>query len=167
MKSDKDWRLGSMGDMQILPGSRHRPPMKKPMWIIVLVLFVCVFLIIAYMYPPQSSSSACYIFSSRGCKRFSDWLPPAPAREYTDEEIASRVVIKDILTSPPVVSKKSKIAFMFLSPGSLPLEKLWDNFFQVSVGYFTHLFYYIQAFVSQLSPYRFGRNLMFLFEIYL
>lgn len=137
MKSDKDWRLGSMGDMQILPGSRHRPPMKKPMWIIVLVLFVCVFLIIAYMYPPQSSSSACYIFSSRGCKRFSDWLPPAPAREYTDEEIASRVVIKDILTSPPVVSKKSKIAFMFLSPGSLPLEKLWDNFFQGHEGKFS------------------------------
>lgn len=138
MKSDKDWRLG-MGDMQLLPGSRHRPHMKKPTWIIVLVLFVCVFLICAYMYPPQSSS-ACYIFSSRGCKRFSNWLPPVPAREYTDEEIASRVVIKDILNSPPVVSKKSKIAFMFLSPGSLPLEKLWDNFFQVRVGFYTCLF---------------------------
>lgn len=133
MKTEKGWRLG-MGDMQILPGSRHRPPLKKPMWIIVLVLFVCVFLICAYMYPPQSSS-ACFVFSSRGCKRFADWLPPIPAREYTDEEIASKVVIKDILNSPPVVSKKSKIAFMFLSPGSLPLEKLWDNFFQVRIGY--------------------------------
>lgn len=54
-----------------------------------------------------------------------------PAREYTDEEIASRVVIKDILNSPTIVSRKSKVAFMFLSPGSLPFEKLWDKFFQV------------------------------------
>jgi hypothetical protein len=100
------------------------------MWIIVLVLFVCVFLICAYIYPPQTSS-ACYVFSSRGCKGFVDWLPPIPTREYTDQEIASRVVIKDILNSPPVVSKNPKIAFMFLSPGSLPFEKLWDKFFQV------------------------------------
>ncbi|CAJ1941791.1 unnamed protein product [Sphenostylis stenocarpa] len=129
MKAEKGWRLGSMGDMQILPGSRHRPPLKKPMWIIILVLFVCVFLICAYIYPPKSSS-ACYVFSSRGCKSFVDWLPPMPAREYTDEEIASRVVIKDILNSPAIISRKSKVAFMFLSPGSLPFEKLWDKFFQ-------------------------------------
>eukprot|EP00256_Glycine_max_P054101 XP_014620872.1 uncharacterized protein LOC100817202 isoform X3 [Glycine max] len=136
MKAEKVWRLGSMGDMQILPGSRHRPPMKKPMWIIVLVLFVCVFLICAYIYPPQSSS-ACYVFSSKGCKGFVDWLPPMPAREYTDEEIASRVVIKDILNSPAIVSKNSKIAFMFLSPGSLPFERLWDKFFQGHEGKFS------------------------------
>lgn len=119
-----------MGDVQILPGSRHRPPMKKPMWIIVLVLFVCVFLICAYTYPPKSSS-ACYIFSSENCRSITDWLPPAPAREYTDEEIASRAVVRDILKTPVVLSKNPKIAFMFLSPGSLPFERLWDKFFQV------------------------------------
>ncbi|XP_027329875.1 glycosyltransferase BC10-like [Abrus precatorius] len=135
MKTAKVWRLG-MGDMQILSGPRHRPHMKKPMWIIILVLFVCVFLICAYIYPPQSRS-ACYVFSSRGCKGFVNWLPPIPAREYTDEEIASRVVIKDILNSPPIVSKSSKIAFMFLSPGSLPFEKLWDKFFQGHEGKFS------------------------------
>ncbi|ESW26721.1 hypothetical protein PHAVU_003G142400 [Phaseolus vulgaris] len=136
MKTEKGWRLGSMGDMQILPGSRHRPPMKKPMWIIILVLFVCVFLICAYIYPPKGNS-ACYVFSSRGCKGFVDWLPPMPAREYTDEEIASRVVIKDILNSPAIVTRKSKVAFMFLSPGSLPFEKLWDKFFQGHEGKFS------------------------------
>ncbi|WVZ18704.1 hypothetical protein V8G54_006026 [Vigna mungo] len=128
MKTIKDSRLG-MGDVQILPGSRHRPPMKKPMWIIVLVLFVCVFLICAYIYPPKSSS-ACYIFSSENCRSITDWLPPAPAREYTDEEIASRAVVRDILKTPVVLSKNPKIAFMFLSPGSLPFERLWDKFFQ-------------------------------------
>ncbi|KAE9602435.1 putative glycosyl transferase, family 14 [Lupinus albus] len=131
----KVWRVG-MGDLHIMPGSRHRPHMKKPMWIIVLVLFVCFFLICAYIYPPQSSSG-CYVFSSRACKGFTDWLPPLPAREYTDDEIAAHVVIRDILKSPPIVSKNSKVAFMFLSPGSLPFERLWDKFFQGHEGKFS------------------------------
>ena len=54
-----------------------------------------------------------------------------PAREYTDEEIVARVVIKDIL-SMPFRPENRKLAFMFLTPGSLPFEKLWDNFFEVS-----------------------------------
>ncbi|KAJ7955825.1 Core-2/I-branching beta-1,6-N-acetylglucosaminyltransferase family protein [Quillaja saponaria] len=135
MKTDQVWRLG-MSDMQILPGSRHRPPLKRPMWIIVLLSLLCVFLICAYIYPPQSSS-ACYVFSSRGCHVLSDWLPPAPARVYTDEEMASRVVIKDILNTSPTHSNSPKVAFMFLSPGSLPFEKLWDKFFQGHEGKFS------------------------------
>lgn len=133
MKTSKFWRLG-MGDMQILPGSRHRPPMKKPLWIIVLVSFVIVFLTCAYIYRPENST-ACNIFSSRGCKAIADWLPPVPVREYTDAEIASHVVFRDILNSPVVLSKTPKVAFMFLTPGSLPFEKLWDNFFQVRMFY--------------------------------
>lgn len=138
MKTGQAWRVG-MADMQILPGTRHRPPIKRPMWIIVLILLVTVFLICAYMYPPQSSA-ACHVFSSRGCISISDWLPPAPAREFTDEELASHVVIRDILNTPPVQSPNSKIAFMFLSPGSLPFEKLWDKFFQVR---FHFLFFFL------------------------
>ncbi|GER36665.1 Core-2/I-branching beta-1,6-N-acetylglucosaminyltransferase family protein, partial [Striga asiatica] len=46
---------------------------------------VCV-----YVYPPPSSA-ACYVFSSNGCKAIQNWLPPPPARELTDDEIASRV----------------------------------------------------------------------------
>lgn len=137
MKTAKFWRLG-MGDVQILPGSRHRSPMKKPMWIIVLVSFVCMFLIYAYIYRPKNSAS-CNVFSSRGCKAIADWLPPVPAREYTDDEIASHVVIRDILNTPPVHSKNPKVAFMFLSPGSLPFEKLWDKFFQVRICYLSIL----------------------------
>nr|AFK47927.1 unknown [Lotus japonicus] len=134
MKTAKFWCL-SMGDMQILPGSRYRPSVKKPIWIIVLVLFVCVFLICAYIYPLRSST-ACYVFPSRGCKVIADQLPPLPAREYTDDEIASHAVIRDILNTPPV-SQNPKIAFMFLTPGSLPFEKLWDKFFQGHEGKFS------------------------------
>ncbi|XP_019463528.1 PREDICTED: uncharacterized protein LOC109362292 isoform X1 [Lupinus angustifolius] len=144
MKPAKVWR--GMGDLHIMPGSRNRPNIKKPMWIIVLVLFVCAFLICAYVYPLRSSS-ACYVFSSRGCKGFTDWLPPVPVREYTDEEIAARVVNRDILNSPPFVSKHPKVAFMFLSPGSLPFERLWDKFFQGHEGKFS---VYVHA--SQTKP---------------
>lgn len=130
MKTNQAWRLG-MKDMQILPASRQRAQLRKPTWIIVLVSLVSLFLICAYMYPPRNSA-ACYVFSTHGCD--SEWLPPTPARELSDREIASRVVISDILNTPPVISKKPKIAFLFLTPGALPFEKLWDQFFQVHLS---------------------------------
>lgn len=129
MKTGQKWRL-DMGDMKILPGPRQRPT-KRPLWIIILVSMVSVFLICAYIYPPNGSG-ACYIFSSKGCKVITDWLPPAPAREYSDAEIASRIVIREILNTHSVSTKTPKIAFLFLTPGSLPFEKLWDKFFEVS-----------------------------------
>ncbi|XAR63735.1 hypothetical protein NMG60_11023778 [Bertholletia excelsa] len=125
-----------MKDMQIFPMPRHRAHLKKPTWIIVLVSMVAMFLICAYIYPPQNSA-ACYLLSSSGCNSFSNWLPPAPAREFTDNEIASRVVTQDILRTPPLQTKNSKIAFLFLTPGSLPFEKLWDMFFHGHEGRFS------------------------------
>ncbi|KAH9623859.1 hypothetical protein KSS87_006445 [Heliosperma pusillum] len=68
---------------------RQRQASKRPMWILVLLCLVSFFLICGYVYPPQNSS-ACYVFSSSGCKAFSDWLPPSPKRELTDEELASQ-----------------------------------------------------------------------------
>ncbi|KAK4783384.1 hypothetical protein SAY86_007758 [Trapa natans] len=130
------WRLGT-GELKLLFGHRHaRTQLRRPVWIIILICFFILFLIFAYVYPPQSIS-ACYIFSSRGCDGLSDWLPPVRVREFTDEEIASRVVIREILNTPPIETRNPKIAFMFLSPGSLPLEKLWDRFFHGHEGRFT------------------------------
>lgn len=124
-----------MGELKFLSGHRHaRTQLKKPVWIIILISFVILFLICAYVYPPKSSS-ACYIFSSGGCKVLSNWLPPVPVREFTDEEIISRVVIRDILSTPPIERRTPKIAFMFLSLGSLPFEMLWDRFFRVRLLY--------------------------------
>ncbi|CAM8891944.1 unnamed protein product [Rhodiola kirilowii] len=135
MKTSKGWRLG-MGIMHILPVSRHRSSSKGPVWILLLVLLVILFLLLTYIYPLQRSA-ACYIISSRGCEAIADWLPPAPERELTDEEIASRVVFRDILRVPPPKLKTPKIAFMFLSTGSLPFERLWDMFFRGHEGKFT------------------------------
>ncbi|KAK9031945.1 hypothetical protein V6N11_056230 [Hibiscus sabdariffa] len=56
-----------MGDLQIFPGSRHRPPLKRPIWILFFISLVNLFLVCAYIYPPQDNT-AYYVFSSRGCK---------------------------------------------------------------------------------------------------
>lgn len=114
-----------------MSGSRHhRPHLKRPVWIIVLVSFFIIFLISVYIYPSRSFA-ACYIFSPRGCTMF-EQLPTTPSRELTDEETIAQVVFKELLKTPPVHSKSPKIAFMFLTPGNLPFERLWDKFFHVS-----------------------------------
>ncbi|KAM7268318.1 hypothetical protein ACFE04_010484 [Oxalis oulophora] len=158
MKINQVWRLGSVGDLQILPGPRHRPRLKKPTWIIFLLCFICVFALFVYIYPPQSSGP-CYLFSNRGCKALSDWLPPSAARELTDEEIASRVIIRDILNAPPAKVKNPKLAFMFLTPGSLPFEKLWDQFFQGHEGQFSIYVHSSRDRPVHMSPYFANRDI--------
>jgi hypothetical protein len=104
----------------------------------VLLALVCFSLIGAYVYPPRHYS-ACYFFASSVCTPFKDWLPARPAREKTDEELAASVVIRDLLTMPMPQPRTAKIAFMFLSPGSLPFEKLWEKFFSVSFFFISFL----------------------------
>ncbi|CAH9087600.1 unnamed protein product [Cuscuta europaea] len=150
MKIKQSWRLG-MKDMKIFSVPRQRSHLKKPTWIIVLISLVSFFLICAYVYP-ATNSATCFLFSSRGCKNHFDWLPPDPARELTDQEIASHVVIRDILDAPAASPKSPKIAFLFLTPGALPFEKLWDKFFQGHEGKFT---VYVHA--SKERPLHFSR----------
>jgi hypothetical protein len=121
---------GGSKDMTVMPPVRHRAAAKKPMWIIVLLCLVSVVLIGAYVYPPHHYSQ-CYLSASGVCTSFKDWLPSIGRRERTDEEIISAAVIRDILAMPMSVSKNPKIALMFLTPGSLPFEKLWEKFLQV------------------------------------
>uniref|UniRef100_A0A0E0LF98 Uncharacterized protein n=1 Tax=Oryza punctata TaxID=4537 RepID=A0A0E0LF98_ORYPU len=104
---------------------RNRSSARRPLWIVILIAFVCAVGIAAYLYTPQHYTP-CYLVSSNSC---SSRPPPEPARVYTDDEIAARVVIRDIILAQPVQSKNPKIAFMFLTPSSLPFEKLWEKFF--------------------------------------
>ncbi|KXG20539.1 hypothetical protein SORBI_3010G218300 [Sorghum bicolor] len=119
--------------MTVMIPQRHRATAKKPMWIIVLLSMVCIVLIGAYVFPPRRFSK-CYLSASSVCTNFKDWLPSMGHRERTDEEIISSVVIRDILSMPMPVSKNPKIALMFLTPGSLPFEKLWEKFLQGHEG---------------------------------
>ncbi|MBA0835967.1 hypothetical protein Goarm_008215 [Gossypium armourianum] len=130
MKTTCPWQL-NVKDFRIMSGLRKRPHLKRPLWIIILVTFVIIFLITAYV-SPLSSSTACYFFSSGDCTLYQS--PSFPARELSDEETISQVVIKEILNTPPIQSADSKIAFLFLTPGTLPFELLWDKFFRVDWG---------------------------------
>ena len=106
----------------------QRPNLKKFAGIIVLVSLVSILLNASSVYLP--SVVACSLFSSSGCATFKQY-PYFPSPKLTDDEIGARVVFEEILKTPPIQSKNSKIAFMFLTPGSLPFEKLWDKFFSV------------------------------------
>ncbi|KAI4379666.1 hypothetical protein MLD38_005935 [Melastoma candidum] len=123
------------GDVKVVAGQRLRPPSRKPVWIIVLVCLVSLFLVCTYTFPPQSRA-ACYLLFSKGCDNIPRWVLPAPARDLTDEEIASRVVAHDILGMPHP-TKSPKISFLFMCAGSLPFEKLWDRFFRGHEGRFS------------------------------
>lgn len=58
-----------------------------------------------------------------------------PVRNYSDGELATFVVAKDILTRPQVQPVGvPKVAFMFLTGGPLPFEKLWEKFFEGHEG---------------------------------
>lgn len=136
MKATEAWGLS----MHILPMHRHRHVSRRPVWIIVLVCLVSLFVIFGYVYPPENPS-ACYVFSPRGCKGFADWLPSYTRRELTDEELASHVLVQEFLRNPSQQTENPKIAFMFLTPGSLPFEKLWDVFFSVSFFFILRAFH--------------------------
>ncbi|XP_022131462.1 uncharacterized protein LOC111004663 isoform X2 [Momordica charantia] len=111
-----------------MPGSRQRPYLKPAVYISMMVSLVSVYLVGAYVYSPKSSL-LCYIFSSGCLNGAFEQHRPTAQRELTDEETAARVVIKEILKRPLAQSKNPKIAFMFLTPGPLPFEKLWHKFF--------------------------------------
>ncbi|MFS8034903.1 hypothetical protein Hanom_Chr17g01586711 [Helianthus anomalus] len=128
MKTARAWR-GSLKDYIMMYGVRQRPNFKGPKWVIILVCLVSIFLVGLYIYQPKNTA-ACYIFLSRGCSDLEN-TPAVPSRELTDEENAARVVITEILKSSPAAPKNAKVAFMFLTPGPLPFEMLWDKFFQV------------------------------------
>ncbi|KAJ7966069.1 Core-2/I-branching beta-1,6-N-acetylglucosaminyltransferase family protein [Quillaja saponaria] len=138
-------------------GSRKRSNIKRPTWIIVLLSLVIIFLIGAYVYPPRSSG-LCYFFYSRGCSGNSG-NANVFSRELTDEETASQVVVREILKTPPLHSKNPKIAFLFLTPGSLPFEKLWHKFFQGHEDRFSVYVHASRGKPAHASPYFVGRDI--------
>lgn len=118
-----------MKDFLVMSSSRQRLQLRRPIWIFLLVSFVSVLLIGAYIFP-AGSSATCFLFATKACREL-DHPRLVNLRPLTDDEIASDVVIKEILKAPPVQTMTPKVAFMFLTPGSLPFEMLWEKFFHV------------------------------------
>lgn len=118
-------------------GLRKYSTKRPPTFIITLASVVCfVMIVTAYIYSLPTTPShpeKCSFYSSEGC-RTRDLFPNAYfSRELTDQEIESRVVVKELLNFVPLQTTTPKVAFMFMTPGSLPFEKLWHLFFQVSL----------------------------------
>lgn len=145
----------------------QRPILKSLAGIIVLVSLVCIFLNSSSVYLP--STVACSLFSSSGCATFKQY-PYVPSRKLNDDEIGARVVFEEILKTPPIQSKNRKIAFMFLTPGSLPFEKLWDKFFNVrlcsfliiSLLFVLLLALFMRAYSSWIGVFKFYGMLLYL-----
>ncbi|KAG2691671.1 hypothetical protein I3760_08G018500 [Carya illinoinensis] len=153
MKKVSAWRR-SIGDT--MSGSRRRLRLMGPIltWTIVLVSLASIFLFGVYIHPPRSSI-ACSVFSSGGCA-----VPEQhPSQELSDDQIAARVVLKEILKIPPIQSKNPKIAFMFLASGSLPSEEIWDNFFRGHEGRFSVYVHSSNEKPVHVSPYFEGRDI--------
>ncbi|GMI92396.1 hypothetical protein like AT4G31350 [Hibiscus trionum] len=137
-------------------GLRKRPDLKRPLWIIILVTFVIILLITAYLFP-LSSSTACYIFSSGDCSLYHQ--PSFRSRELSDAETISHVVIREILKAPATEPKNSKIAFLYLTPGTLPFEPLWDKFFRGHEGRFSVYVHASREKPVHRSDYFIGRDI--------
>ncbi|KAG2568606.1 glycosyltransferase BC10-like isoform X2 [Panicum virgatum] len=147
MKLHQFWQLG-IKDMKAVPLPRQRTSPKRRVWILVIAAFIAIAIAWAYLYPPPHYKSP-----------MRDWLPAEPARELTDEERASRVVFRQILTTPPVQSRSSKIAFMFLTPGTLPFERLWEKFFEGHDGKYTIYVHASREKPEHVSPIFIGREI--------
>ncbi|KAH9805775.1 Core-2/I-branching beta-1,6-N-acetylglucosaminyltransferase family protein [Citrus sinensis] len=137
--------------LQIHPRPRH---ISRPTWIVTLLSLACLFLVFSTI---QKYNSGCNVFNtSSGCRSaFSEPAASEILREY--EEIASRVVMKEILD--PVRSKNPKVAFMFMTRGSLPFELLWDKFFNGHEGKFSVYVHVSKGKLICISPHFVNRDI--------
>nr|VDD60397.1 unnamed protein product [Brassica oleracea] len=87
---------------------------------LVSLFYHSILLICTHMMSPRHSKTSS-----------SSWLP-IHVRKLIDAEVAARAVVRHIVKTPPFITSNSKLAFLFLTPGTLPFEKLWDKFFTVS-----------------------------------
>ncbi|CAL0305688.1 unnamed protein product [Lupinus luteus] len=134
---------------------------KGPTWIIVLVGLACLFLIALFIHPLLSHTAVCKFFPTQACRihdhegMHSNAFP----RELSDSEIESRVVVKEMLKFNTVRTKTSKVAFLFMTPGSLPFEKLWHKFFKGHEGKFSIYIHASKEKPVHVSRYFVGREI--------
>ncbi|CAM6104833.1 unnamed protein product [Calypogeia fissa] len=115
-------------------------------WVGFLCSLTCVSLIAAYFVYIEpctflgeryAASSACRMRSALSIYPEFRLAKPTP-RVFTDEEIASRAVARDVLSHHSNDRPAgSKIALMFMTPGPLPLEALWVDFLEGNEGLYS------------------------------
>jgi len=108
---------------------------RRRVWIAALISMVFLSVLGACIYPP-TLLRVCPLFCGASVPPL-QVLPPPPPRILSDQEFSTRVLVKDILSLPANLTEMPKIAFMFLTPGPLPLVKLWEDFFRGHEGKFS------------------------------
>ncbi|KAM7268594.1 hypothetical protein ACFE04_010760 [Oxalis oulophora] len=153
MKTANSWRP-MIRDTLIMLGSRHRNKARRPRWIIAFFCLVAVFFITALFHP----AIRCHVSNSKECLMYQMPLN-FQSKQLSDEESIAHVVFKELLKAPPVQSRNPKIAFMFLTPGTLPFEKLWDRFFHGHEDRFSVYVHASRENPNHVSPYFVGRDI--------
>lgn len=75
----------------------------------------------------------CDLFGGNVCAGFQ-----ATVRPFTDDELAIRVLAKEMLSERTAVTDwNPKVAFMFLIASDLPFERVWEKFFQGNEGFYS------------------------------
>ncbi|XP_031476978.1 glycosyltransferase BC10-like [Nymphaea colorata] len=136
------------GRIEVMQMAQKRSS-KRPLWILLILSMLCICMMGVHVYPPRQYA-ACYLFASTICNPHGQLFQVfqfSHERTYTDDEIAARVVFDNILKMHGIQPKNPKIAFLFLTPGSLPFEKLWEKFF---LGHEDRFSIYIHA--SEQKP---------------
>ncbi|KAK7283041.1 hypothetical protein RIF29_12260 [Crotalaria pallida] len=154
--------MRSSRNLHVMVAPRKQTTLRGPTWVIALVSVACLFLLALFVYPLLNpSAKTCLFFPSRACRiyNYDDMHPNAFSRELTDGEIESRVVVKEMLKLQPVRTKTSKVAFLFMTPGSLPFEKLWHMFFQGHEGKFSIYVHASKEKPVHVSRYFAGRDI--------
>ncbi|WCJ30533.1 Core-2/I-branching beta-1 6-N-acetylglucosaminyltransferase family protein [Euphorbia peplus] len=162
MKKANAWQKGVRENGIAMAGYRHRQQQKKRViWIFVLVmLMVIIFLSMGSEGGSSGGgSAACYFFPDIAACNDKNETQMIPMRQLTDAEHAAGIVIHEILNRPAMPSNNPKIAFMFLTPGPLPFERLWHAFFEGHEGKFTIYVHSSRETPVHVSSYFSGRNI--------
>ncbi|KAG0606244.1 hypothetical protein M758_9G125000 [Ceratodon purpureus] len=115
---------------------------RKPRRWYFLVAFMGILCVSVLVFTSKNLSKSarnmnpCDLFGAKVCPD-SLFSQAPPSRPLTDEELATRVLAQDILSEPPKSAVKPKIAFMFLTAGNLPFERVWEKFFEGHAGLYS------------------------------
>ncbi|KAI5056240.1 hypothetical protein GOP47_0028058 [Adiantum capillus-veneris] len=114
---------------------------RRALWLGILILLILISLIGGTLWSFRAASS-CFLLSEKLCEPLltiqrAEIAPAPPARPKTDEEIASLALSRDILSQPRMHPTSPKLAFMFLTRGPLPHERIWERFFRGHEGMYS------------------------------
>ena len=148
----KGFSIGSIASFRAFNDRQRR---KRPQrWYLLAFLGIICITVLAVMSKKLTMKSAgkmnkslfgtnpCDLFGTKMCSD-SFFSQPPPTRPLSDDELATRVLAQAVLSGPRRFfgTARPKIAFMFLTPGDLPFEKLWEKFFEVCQASFSLRFH--------------------------